>query len=118
MSLESVAERRRKRIVEHVIGEFETAIDAIAFGSAVEKIVKERLGNIKFRQYIGATEMKFAIPPSYTGKTLLKTTFLEVPGDEAAVRICLDIDLCCHQNKKTIMDQVIREKPQAQIIGG
>lgn len=123
MSLETVAERRRKRIVEHSIGLFRNAPDAILFGNTVEKVVQQKIGKIKFRQYVGAPDTTLAITPDYQGETVLKTIFLEIPNNDAALHICQLMELSRqffntdHGTEIRIINEIVREKPQPQFIG-
>jgi hypothetical protein len=83
MSVESAYDRLRKRIVEHVIGDFRSAFDAVAFGNRIHRLVERKTGPVKFRQSIGSPDTKVAITPAYDGPTVLKTCFLELDHDKA-----------------------------------
>lgn len=83
MSVESASDRLRKRIVEHIIGDFSSAFDAIAFGNRVRGLVERKIGPVKFNQSIGSPDTKVAITPAYDGPTVLKTCFLELDHDKA-----------------------------------
>ena len=124
MSLESIADRRRKRIVEQVILYFNSAAEATRFGSTASMLVNDRLDtNIKFRQCVGAGDTTMAITENYDGPVALKMTFLEVPGNEAAnairnvVQHYLKSHNAVHHTSVKIADEVVREKPQAQTLG-
>lgn len=122
--IESAADRRRKRVVEHTISGFDDANEAIIFGNTVEKIVKDNIGKQKFCQFIGAPDTLMAITPEWTGPTVLKTTFLELKGNDTAQYICEKMKLAVkvhnESNRKSakILKEIIREKPQPQFIGG
>lgn len=123
MSVESAVDRRRKRIVEHVIDGFNDAQEAIRFGNTMEKVVEELPITFKFRQGIGSRETNLHITEGWTGKTALKTSFLEILGDEAAkavankVQLVVDTHNTVHHANVKILSEVIREKPQPQFIG-
>ena len=120
---ESSTECRRKRIVEHVIEGFTNAQSAIIFGNTVDRLVKDKIGKQKYRQQIGALDVKIAITDKWTGPTVLKTSFLALDGDEMAQFICaqfsksLKIHNDVHRASLRIVDKVIRIKPQPQYIG-
>lgn len=125
MSLETAVERKRKRIVEHVLGPFDNAFEAIRFGNTVESLVNGALkARPKFRQSIGATDTALAITGSYTGETMLKTAFLEVQENEDARFICaqlrasLEIHNLEYAGRVQVTDETIRDKPLPQKIGG
>lgn len=124
MSLETDAERRRKRIVEHILGRFRTAKEAIVFGNTLNSVVREKTKlNIKFDQQIGSPDTSLAITEDYDGETLLKTFFLEIPDQNTAVFICEEMKgvLSAHNQVNgasvEIMNEVVREKPQPQRLG-
>jgi hypothetical protein len=123
MSTESAANRRRKRIVEHTIDGFTNASTAIIFGNTVERLVKDKIGAQKFRQYIGAPDISLAITPEWIGPTVLKTTFLELEDDEVANFICdqfsrtLKTHNDVHRASIKITSKIVRGKPQPQFIG-
>ena len=123
MSVESVADRHRKRIVEHTISGFTNASAAIMFGNTVERIVNDKAGHHKFRQSIGAPDTLLAITPEWNGPTVLKTTFLELPDDGVAEFICYQVSLAMknhndvHKASVTITSKVVRGKPQPQYLG-
>lgn len=123
MSVESVANRRRKRIVEHVISGFTSANQAIIFGNTIERIIIDRIGRQKFRQSIGAPDTLIAITSDWQGPTILKTTFLELEGDEMAQYICKAMKNTINAHNKTyrasvrILKEETRMKPQPQTIG-
>ena len=124
MSIETSSERKRKRIVEHVISGFKTAKEAIVFGNTVNAVIQENTGEfIKFRQMIGSPDTNLAITEDYSGDTILKMSFLELSGNEVAnficdtVRIVSDKHKDVHDNQLHIMDESIREKPQPQYMG-
>jgi len=83
MSVESAYDRLRKRIVEHVLGDFRCATDAIAFGNGLVREVEQKLGPVKFKQSIGSPDSRLAITAAYDGPTVLKTCFLEVDHDKS-----------------------------------
>jgi len=124
MSVESAADRRRKRIVEHVIMYFDSGADAVRFGNTASFLVNEHLGfPVKYRHNIGAGDTKLAITKDYEGPVALQTIFLELPGDEAAQAVCtviqklLDSHNKAHNVQVRLANEVIREKPQPQILG-
>ena len=124
MSLETASERKRKRIIEHVLGPFDNAFEAIRFGNTVQSLVNGRLNKIKFRQSIGATDTFLAINQDYIGDTMLKTVFMEVQETEAAKFICdqLRVAVGFHNEENAgrvvVTDEVMRDKPIPQFIGG
>jgi len=123
MSVESSADRLRKRIVELSVSGFGDAESAIRFGNTVEKILSENLQTFKFRQYIGSPETVIAITEHYSGNTVLKMCFLEVPGNDASLHIVQITERAIahhndiHGTGCMLLDQVIRGKPQPQYIG-
>ena len=120
--MESNAERKRKLIVEHIIKGFDTADEAIVFGNTLESLVNEKV-KTKYRQQIGSENTKLAITPMYNGKTVLKTCFLEVMGTAHSNFICDKINSAINAHKDVhhkdleVLLQIVREKPQPQIIG-
>lgn len=124
MSLESASERKRKRIVEHVLGPFDNAWEAIRFGNTVESLVDERLKKTKFRQSIGAVDTSLAITKDYMGDTMLKTVFLEIQETEGAKYICdqlrytVKIHNESYAGRVVVTSETILDKPQPQFIGG
>jgi hypothetical protein len=122
-SIESSADRRRKRIVEHTISTFSNADSAIIFGNTVEQIIKDKVGPVKFRQYIGAPDTSLAITREWTSDTVLKVNFLEVKDQEVAAFICDEIKKTVqsyndvHKSSISITKSVVRGKPQPQYIG-
>ena len=124
MSLETVEERRRKRIVEHIIGNFRTAKEAIVFGNTVDAVIRDKTNlEIKFRQFVGSPDTSLAITEDYTGETVLKTHFLEIPDQNTAMFICEELKgaLSAHNQVNgadvKVMNEVVREKPQPQRLG-
>lgn len=123
MSLETVSERRRKRIVEHIVGPFDNAYEAIRFGNTVESLVNQRFGEVKFRQQIGSPDTRLAITEDYIGPTMLKTMFLELADQDMALYVSKTMEVARqnhneHNNGRVEqIDEVIREKPQPQFIG-
>ena len=121
--VESASDRKRKRIVEHTIEGFTNAQSAIVFGNTVERLVTDKIGKQKFRQSIGAPDIKMAITDRWTGPTVLKTNFLELQGDDMANFIChqisksLKIHNDVHRASLNVVSKVIRGKPQPQYIG-
>ena len=120
---ESAADRKRKRIVEHVISGFKNAHSAITFGNTVELLVNEKIGQQKFRQYIGRPHSPLASTDGYTGDTVLKTTFLEIEGNDIAHFICSTMRNTAkshnevHKASIHIDTETIRGKPQPQFLG-
>ena len=118
---ETSTERHRKRIVEHRVEGFTNAQSAIIFGNTIERIIKDKIGAQKFRQYIGSPDTKLAITPEWKQDTVLKTTFLELNDDAMA-------EFICHQFNKTLQTHnevhkaslkatnVVRGKPQPQYV--
>ena len=118
---ESATERHRKRIVEHTVDGFSNAQSAIIFGNTIEQIIKDKIGEQKFRQFIAAPDTSLAITPDWVGDTVLKTTFLELADDAMA-------EFICHQVEKTLKTynevhksslkaaKTVRGKPQPQFI--
>ena len=123
MGPESALDRRRKRVVEHIVGNFDNAQAAITFGNTVESLVNEKLGKVKFRQYVARPRSPLAITEAYTGKTVLKTTFLELVGDDTAQYICATMKTAVskhnevHRASVKIANEVTRTKPQPQYLG-
>lgn len=123
MSLESVAARREKRIVEHIITGFNSAREAIIFGSTLERVVVETLGKVKFQISIGAPDTKLAITEGWTGKTVLKTIFLEIKNQNTAISIVEAVKKTVSSYEEThktllhVANETVREKPQPQFIG-
>ena len=124
MSLETASERKRKRIVEHIISGFRSAREAIIFGNTVEGIVEEAIGPRKFRHQIGAPGSNIAITEDWVGPTVLKTMFLELDHQNMAVFIveCIQKTTKAHtevhpQSALRIEHETVREKPQPQFIG-
>ena len=123
MSVESAADRHRKRVVEHWIEGFTNAQTAITFGNTIEQIIKDKIGNDKFRQYIAAPDTILAITPEWVGPTVLKTTFMELKDHNMAEFICDEVKRAAqfyneaHKASISITDSVVRGKPQPQYIG-
>jgi len=123
MSLESAEARRQKRIVEHIVGGFDSASEAIKFANTVEKILTETIGQIKFRLSIGAPDTALAITKDWTGATVLKTTVLEIPDQNTAIFVCdvmkktVSVHEHVHQNLLLIHKEIVREKPPPQKVG-
>ncbi len=123
MSTESTEARRYKRIVEHIIGGFNTANEAVTFANTVEQLVSEKVGAVKFRQSIGAPNTPLAITREWTGPTVLKTIFLELKDQDVAAYVCdiIKKTVASHEEvHKTLLqihNEVVREKPQPQTIG-
>ena len=123
MSIESAAVRKRKRIVEHIISGFKTAKEAIVFGNTFEAVIQGKLEDfVKFKQWIGSPDTSLAITEAYAGETVLKTCFLDVPNNEAANFICESLKVVAgkheevHKTKLVVNNEVIRDKPQPQIL--
>jgi hypothetical protein len=123
MSTESAADRRRKRIVEHTIKGFTNAQAAITFGNTVERVILDKIGDQKYRQYIGSPDTKLAITPKWLGKTVLKNTFLDLEDDVMASYVCYQMKQVqesyneVHKTSISIVSSVVRGKPQPQYIG-
>ena len=123
MSVESAADRHRKRIVEHTISGFGTAESAVTFGNTAERVIKDAIGDQKFRQYIGAQNTGLAITEGWTGPTVLRTTFLELKDDGMAAFICDEMKRVAkvhnevHKTSISITSETVRGKPQPQYIG-
>jgi len=123
MSLETANTRKRKRIIEHTLGPFDNAFEAIRFGNTIESLVNEKLGTTKFRQSIGALNTPLAITKDYIGDTMLKTVFLEVQGNDAARFVCEQLRYTaqvhndCYSGRVMVHDELIRAKPLPQTIG-
>lgn len=120
MSLETVSERRRKRVVEHVIAGFNSANQAIVFGNTVEELVNQQAGAQKFRQWIAKPGSDIAITEDWHGPTTLKTTFLELDQD-IALLICEQMKRAASihsdvHGKINIEQEIVREKPQPQFV--
>jgi hypothetical protein len=120
--MESAYDRRRKRIVEHVIDGFGSGDEAVMFGNTFHRVVEDKVGKVKFRQYIGTDEADIAITEFWRGSTVLKTTFLELDQDKAVeVRDALERVLMVHNDvhgkHAQVIKEVTREKPQPQRIG-
>jgi hypothetical protein len=120
--MESSADRRRKRIVEHTIDGFTNAQTAIIFGNTVERLVNEKIGVQKFRQYIGSKDTSLAITDTWVGETVLKTTFLELDEPKAFfVRDQMGKTLKTHNDVHKAhlraVKSLTRGKPQPQFIG-
>ena len=123
MSVESASNRKRKRIVEHVISGFRTAPSAVTFGNTVEAIVADKIGQQKFRQYVGRPRSPLAITQDYLGDTVLKTTFLELESNDMAQFICSTMRHVAESHNEVhkasihIDNETIRGKPQPQFLG-
>lgn len=124
MSLESVADRRRKRIVEHVIMYFDDAQAAVIFGNTLSSIVNKEFDSpVKYAANIGAGDTVMSITEHYSGPTALMTMFLEVSGDAQAQHICkvvrrvVESHNQVHGDDIKVASEVIREKPQPQTVG-
>lgn len=124
MSVESVADRRRKRIVEHVIMYFPNAKAAVVFGNTLSSIVdKEFKDPVMYRANIGAGDTVLSITEDYDGPTALMSIFLEVSGDAQAQHICsvvrrvVESHNHVHDDSLKVASEVIREKPQPQTVG-
>jgi len=121
--MESAYDRRRKRIVEHVIDGFESAEDAIKFGNTLHQVVEDNVGKVKYRQYIGTDEADIAITEFWRGSTVLKTTFLELDQEKANAVCKYAGEMINFRNGITgvkdarVIKEIIREKPQPQRIG-
>ena len=122
MSLETAAERKRKRIVEHVVAGFPTAEAATSFGTTFCEILKDSLKQMKFKMSIGAQDSSLAITPDYPGPTLLKTVVLELNGNEAAATVC-EVLLKLVQTYQqlyniqlVVQTETVREKPLPQTL--
>lgn len=122
MSTESASARKKKRIVEHIIGGFQSAKEAMIFGSTVESIVKESIDTVKFKQEIGSPDTKLAITKDWMGETVLRTSFLEVKDHNSATFISdmIKKTVSAHEkinkNALNIINAVVREKPQPQFL--
>lgn len=122
MSVESAADRKRKRIVEHTVAGFTNAPSAVIFGNTVDRIVTDKIGKRKFRQYIGTPDTTLAITSQWNGPTVLKMSFLELPDDGMAAFICDEISRTTkhyndvHKTSLHIASKVVRGKPQPQYI--
>jgi hypothetical protein len=119
--MESSADRRRKRIVEHTIDGFINAQTAIIFGNTVERLVNEKIGVQKFRQYIGSKDTSLAITDTWVGEVVLKTTFLEINGEDSTfilnqVSKTLKTHNDLHRANIRIVKALTRDKPQPQFI--
>ena len=124
MSLESVVDRRRKRIVEHVIMYFPSAQVAVIFGNTLSSIVNKEFDSpVKYAANIGAGDTVLSITEDYDGPTALMPIFLEVSGDAQAQHICKVVRRVVESHNKVhgdnikVASEVIREKPQPQSIG-
>lgn len=125
MSTESASIRKDKRIVEHVITGFPTAKEALTFGNTVNEAVKLEIPKfIKFKQFIGSPDTKLAITKDWSERTVLKTSFLEIPDQNTSVFICDIIKKILSSYKEVhptsalnIVNEIVREKPQPQFIG-
>ena len=124
MSLESAYVRKEKRIVEHIIGGFKSAKDAIIFGNTVEAVIQENVKEfIKFRQQIGSPDTKLVITKDWEGETVLKTAFLDIPNQNTAVFVCDVVKKATLKHKEVhdctlnIINEIVRDKPQPQFIG-
>lgn len=124
MSLESASARRNKRIVEHIIGGFKSANEAIVFGNTVESVIQGKVkGFVKFRQHIGAPNTTIAITEDWKGDTVLKTMFLEISDQNTAAFIVDSVKTIISKHEEihkcvlNIINEVVREKPQPQRIG-
>lgn len=124
MSLESASARKNKRIVEYVIGGFQTAKDAITFGNTTESVIQSRMLKFfpKFKQSIGSPDTKLAITEDWEEATVLKLTFLEIPNQNSAISICDAVRTIVathekvHKTSLAVLKEEIREKPQPQFM--
>lgn len=121
--MESVDTRRRKRIVEAVIGDCKSAPEAIKLGNTIEIRVLERTREVmKFQQFLASRESKLAITKEFPGRTVLKIMFLDVPDQNTAVFIADEIKntVQLHNNfyedDLDVLKTVVRDKPQPQKI--
>ena len=119
--LESASVRKDKRIVEHIIGGFKSAKEAITFGNTVENLINEHIGVSKFRQAIAAPDSSIAITEEWQDATVLKTMFLELDQNKANF-VCESIKKIVasheevHRTLLLIQNEVVREKPQPQTL--
>ena len=122
MSVESAADRHRKRIVEHTIDGFTNAPAAVIFGNTAAAVISDKIGPCKFRQCIGSPDTHLAITSEWIGPTVLKTTFLELKDDGMAEFICDQMSQVAkhyndaHKASIKITGRVVRGKPQPQYI--
>lgn len=123
---ESTFDRRRKRIVEHIISGFATAAEAVRFGNTMEALVNDGIGYTKFRLQIGSPDTKLAITKDWKGATVLKTIFLNIEDQNKAQAILEAIKTLLHNYNKLgdfdrstikIESAFIRGKPQPQTVG-
>jgi hypothetical protein len=121
--METSEARQYKRITDHVISGFNCAHDAIIFGNTAEKIIKEKIGQVKFKLSIGTQKTVLAITSEFNGETVLKMVFLEIKSQNDAqfivdkVKKLTQLNIETYHTKLLIEQQLIRGKPQPQTIG-
>ncbi len=124
MSLETAAERRRKRIVELRFAGFPIAQLAKLFADTLEATVRQFIPAVKWRTYLAAQDTPLAIDETYTGPAACKVEALELP-DDAAAQLVLDAgyegyDHFCERygmtNRPENQFAEVREKPQPQYV--
>jgi hypothetical protein len=114
--METVSERRRKRIVEHIISGFDSAFDATQFAKAVDFMVTDKVGKQRFQFFIAAPDLKLAITDKWKGPTVLKTHFLDLKDQHISIFITEGMRKTIRKNNLILEKEVVREKPQPQRI--
>lgn len=118
MSSESVDTRKRKRIVEHIISGFNSAKDAKTFGSLVYGAINEKAKKgVLYNQWVAAPDSVIAITEDWTGPTILKTNYRDIPDQNTAWHITETMRRFLREyNKLKLESEIVREKPQPQFI--
>lgn len=115
MSLETNAERRRKRITEHWISGFPTAKIALNFSDAVRDMISNKT-KVKYRSCIEGANTILAIDENWNNPTILKITCLEMDQDQA-IFVSQGMKKTIKLNGFKLEKEIIREKPQPQRLG-
>ena len=121
MGLETSTERKRKYIVEYLIGGFPTALRAIRFGNTCNALVEINIKPIKFRQWFAGMDTELAVTEDYEGLTKIKMTWLEMDRDAAhavmkKVRSTMELHGKEYSDNLVVIEEIIRGKPLPQSI--
>lgn len=113
--METVSERRRKRIIEYVISGFPIAFDAVNFAEAVNLMVKKSIKDFKYHTEIAGQNTELAITKEWKNPTILKIVFLEIDQDKMMF-IQHGMRETIKKNGYKMEQEILREKPQPQTI--
>ena len=113
--METVSERRRKRIIEYIISGFPVAIDAVNFAKAIKIMAEKNIGTFKFHTEIAGENTDLAITKEWKNPTILKIVFLEI-DQEKMMFVQQGTRQTIKKNGYKLEQEILREKPQAQTI--